>query len=135
MKRNVLYGLLAASFLLWCAAAGEAHHSVAAEFDQDQPLEFTGTVERVEWVNPHAYTHVAVENDDGTVSTYRVQIGAPISLYRQGWKQDSVPVGTLVHFEGIRARNPASRNVNGDLTLEDGTRLWSGDGPEGRLDF
>ena len=135
MKPNALYGLLAASCLTWIASAGAAHHSVSAEFDQNQPIEFTGRVERIEWVNPHAYTHVEVENSDGTVSTYRVQIGAPISLYRQGWRQESVPLGTVVHFEGIRAKNPASRNVNGDLTLEDGTRVWSGEGPAGRLDF
>lgn len=135
MKRNVFFGLLAATCLVWGVATVEAHHSVTAEFDEDQPIEFTGTVKLVEWVNPHAYTEVEVENPDGTVLTYRAQIGAPISLYRQGWRKESVPPGTLVHFKGIHAKNPDSRNVNGELTLMDGTKLWSGDGPGGRLDF
>lgn len=133
MKRNAYCAFLAGITLLWGAATAVAHHSVAAEFDQDKPIEFTGTVKQVEWVNPHGYMQVEVTDDDGTASIYRVQIGAPISLYRQGWKKESVPPGTVVSFEGIRAKNPNSRNVNGTVRGPDGQELWRGEGPAGGL--
>jgi len=132
MKRRTYCALLAGiSLLLWGATTGSAHHSVAAEFDENSPIEFTGTVKQVEWVNPHGYMQVEVTHDDGTTSIYRVQIGAPISLYRQGWRKESVPPGTLVSFEGIRARSPDSRNVNGTVRGPDGDELWRGEAPGG----
>ena len=128
------YGVLLAGIsLLVGAPTAVAHHSFAAEFDRDSPIEFTGIVKQVEWVNPHGFMHVEVTEDDGTVSTYRIIIGAPISLYRQGWEKESVPPGTVVHFEGSRARNPNSRNVNGTVTGPDGKELWEGEGPDGAL--
>jgi hypothetical protein len=132
MKTNAYCALLAGSLLLG-AATVSAHHSISAEFDQNSLIEFTGTVKQVEWVNPHGFMQVDVTDDDGTVSTYRVQIGAPISLYRQGWRKESVPPGTVVHFTGIRAKNPNSRNVNGTVTGPDGSELWRGEGPDGSL--
>ena len=133
MKRNVYCALLAGISLLCGAAAVAAHHSFAAEFDIDSPIEFTGTVKQVEWFNPHGFMQVEVTNDDGEVSIYRIIIGAPISLYRQGWNKDSVPPGTVVSFEGSRAKNPDSRNVNGTVTGLDGNELWEGEGPDGAL--
>lgn len=133
MSRNAYCALLAGICLLMGAATVAAHHSFDAEFDSNSPIEFTGTVKQIEWFNPHGFVQVDVTNEDGTVSTYRAIIGAPISLYRQGWRPDSVPPGTAVSFTGSRAKNPDSRNVNGTLTGPDGEALFRGDGPEGAL--
>ncbi len=133
MKRIAYCALLAGISLLWGAATVVAHHSFAAEFDSNSPIEFTGTVKQIEWFNPHGFMQVEVTNDDGTDSIYRIIIGAPVSLYRQGWSQDSVPPGTVVSFTGSRAKNPDSRNVNGRVTGPDGTELWRGEGPRGAL--
>ncbi len=133
MKRNVYCALLAGIGLLLGAATVVAHHSFDAEFDSNSPIEFTGTVKQIEWFNPHGFMQVEVTDDDGTASIYRIIIGAPISLYRQGWSQESVPPGTVVSFTGSRAKNPDSRNVNGRVTGPDGTELWRGEGPRGAL--
>ena len=133
MKRNAYRVLLAGIGFLLVAPTGAAHHSFDAEFDINSPIEFTGVVKEIEWFNPHGFMQVEVTNDDGTTATYRIIIGAPISLYRQGWNRDSVPPGTVVHFTGSRAKNPNSRNVNGTATGPDGQELWSGEGPDGAL--
>jgi hypothetical protein len=134
MRRNAYCTLLAGISLLLGAATVAAHHSFDAEFDSKSPIEFKGTVQQVEWFNPHAFVRVEVKNDDGTVSTYRAIIGAPISLYRQGWRPNSVPPGTPVSFTGSRAKNPESRNVNGTLTGPDGKELFEGEGPQGAIE-
>ena len=133
MNRNLCYALVVGISLLFGGTTAVAHHSFEAEFDVNSSIEFTGTVKAIEWVNPHGFMQVDVTNDDGTVMTYRIIIGAPISLYRQGWNKDSVLPGTVVSFKGSRARNPNSRNVNGEVKGPDGQDLWGGTGPNGSL--
>ncbi len=120
--------------ILACTALGAngalAHHSTAAEFDSGMPVTFTGTVQKVMWMNPHIYTYVEVKQPDGTSFVYHVEGGAPNGLFRQGWRKDSLPVGTQVTVKGWHARNPDSPNVGqATITTADGRRLFSGDGP------
>jgi hypothetical protein len=112
------------------AGGAPAHHSTAAEFDSGKRVTFTGTVQKVMWMNPHIYTYVEVKQPDGTSFVYHVEGGAPNGLFRQGWRKDSLPVGTQVSVSGWRARNPDSPNVGqATITAPDGRRLFSGDGP------
>lgn len=120
---------LVAGGLLLATATMVAHHSVSAEFDPNKPIEFTGTVKVVEWLNPHLYTQVEVKGSDGKVTMYRIEGGAPNGLFRNGWRKESVKPGTVVTFKGTRAKNPESMNVNGRMTLPDGKVAWQGDGP------
>ena len=119
MTRNLLTLLCVAAGLLLASVPVFAHHSASAEFDNSQPLEFTGTVKAVEWVNPHGYVQVDVKDQSGKVVTYRVEIMAPNGLYRAGWTKNSVKPGQTVGFKGHRAKNPESMNVSGRLTLDD----------------
>lgn len=107
-----------------------AHHSISAEFDHNKPIQFTGgVVKAVEWVNPHSYTDIEVK-EDGKLVTYRVECWPPNLLYRAGYTKDSLPIGTVVSFKGIRAKNPKSLNLNGDITLPDGTIAWAHAAPK-----
>ena len=130
MRRSMLpIGLIVASLLIGSMTV-VAHHSVSAEFDANKPLEFSnGVVKMVEWTNPHIYVQVEVKDSAGKLSLYRVEGGAPNSLFRNGWRRDSLKPGDLVNFKGTRAKNPASPNVNGRLTLPDGKVLWQGNAP------
>ena len=47
-----------------------AHHSFQAEYDQNKPVTLKGTVNRVAWVNPHAYIYIDVKDDTGKVTTW-----------------------------------------------------------------
>jgi hypothetical protein len=107
-----------------------AHHSTSAEFDQDKPTTFTGTVKRVLWTNPHIYTHVEVTRPDGSTFIYHVEGGSPNTLFRQGWRKESVQVGETVTVTGWRAKNPQSPNVGqATITTADGQRIYSGSAP------
>ena len=104
-----------------------AHHSVSAEFDTSKPIEFTGTVKKVEWTNPHIYTQVETKGPDGKAIVYRVEGGAPNALYRSGWRKDTLKVGEQVSVKGIRAKREDSPNVgSATITTSDGRRMFAG---------
>ena len=120
--------------MLACLSLGTgnalAHHSTAAEFDPGKPVTFTGTVQKVVWMNPHIYTYVEAKRPDGSSFVYHVEGGAPNGLFRQGWRKDSLPAGTQVTVSGWRAKNPDSPNVGqAAISTADGRKVFSGDGP------
>jgi hypothetical protein len=109
-----------------------AHHSIEAEFDRSKPVSFTGTIKKVEWTNPHIYTHIEVKNPDGTMTLYKVEGGAPNSLYRQGWRKESLKVGETVTVSGIKAKIATSPNVGvATMKTEDGRTVFGGGGGPG----
>lgn len=112
---------------LFAAVDVQAHHSTSAEFDQNKPTTFTGTVKKVMWTNPHIYTHVEVLQADGSTFIYHVEGGSPNTLFRQGWRKESAQVGETVTVTGWRAKNPQSPNVGqATITTASGQRIYSG---------
>jgi hypothetical protein len=125
------------SITLLAAAAGAvfsgalfAHHSTAAEFDKEKPITFTGTVKKIQWMNPHIYTLVETKGADGKMVVYRVEGGPPNALYRQGWRMDTLHVGDTITVSGLRAKNDASMNIGqARITTADGKRVFDGNAP------
>jgi hypothetical protein len=137
MKTDITRNWVLAQLLATLCLAGpaQAHHSVAAEFDPDKSISFTGTVQKVAWMNPHIYTHVAVRSAGGETVVYRVEGGSPNALFRQGWRKDSLKVGDVVAVTGMRAKSPESMNVGmATITTADGKKVFSGAGPASTAD-
>ena len=126
MKRTL--SIIFAGALL-AAIPAAAHHSVSAEFDTTKPIKFTGTIKKVDWTNPHIYTHVEAKDETGKLVVYRVEGGPPNSLFRQGWRKDTLKVGETVSVTGVRAKNTQSMNVGvAQITTADGRRVFGGGG-------
>lgn len=107
-----------------------AHHSTAAEFDKNKPITFSGTVKKVQWMNPHIYTLVEAKGADGKPVVYRIEGGAPNALFRLGWRMDSLHVGDTVTVSGLRAKNPASMNIGqARITTVKGLHVFNGSAP------
>ena len=67
--------------LLTVVVPTRAHHAFSAEFDAERPVQLRGTIERVEFINPHSWFHIDVREDDGTVSRWMVEGGTPNALF------------------------------------------------------
>ena len=108
------------------AAAVSAHHSFAAEFDANKPVQLRGTVARVEWINPHTWIHIDVKEADGTTVRWMIEGGTPNTLLRRGLTKASLPEGTEILVDGYRAKNGSNRANGRDVTFPDGRKLFMG---------
>ena len=103
--------LVAVFTVFLCGAPVRAHHSFAAEFDASKPVKVTGTVTKIEWMNPHVWFFADVKDESGEVTNWGVEMGSPNGLMRAGWSRTSMKLGDVVSVEGSRAKD-GSNNVN-----------------------
>src|SRR5712671_2261482 len=91
--------------LLLAAMPASAHHSFAAEFDAQQPVTLTGSLTKMEWVNPHGWIYVDVKGADGTVVNWAIEVVAPNALLRRGLRKEDFPIGSQLVVKGYRAKS------------------------------
>jgi hypothetical protein len=117
---------------LCCSLPLLAHHSFAAEYDSRKTITVHGVVQKVAWVNPHAYVWVDVKDDSGKVITYAFESLSPNALMRGGWTKNSLKAGDEVTVDGYLAKDgkplsDGSIHANSKLiTLADGRKVFAG---------
>ena len=124
MKRaSILTVGAAAAF--FSTGSASAHHSFAAEFDRSMPITVTGTVTKVEWMNPHARFYVDVKDQRGGVTNWNMELGSPNGLRRAGWNRNSLKVGDEVTVTASLARNGSKMANARDVVLTDGRKVFA----------
>jgi len=117
--------------VLGIAAPVFAHHSFEAEYDRDKVVKVTGTVTRVDWMNPHAHFYVDVKDETGKVTNWSFELGSPNVLKRQGWTRNSLKEGDQVTVEGYLAKDGTKSMANARrVTLPDGKSVFAGSAAE-----
>jgi hypothetical protein len=117
---NTAGALVIAGIMSTLVVRVSAHHSFAAEFDQNQPITLRGTITKVERTNPHGWIYIDVKEPSGGVKNWAVETNAPAMLARRGLTKEALAIGTEVKVDGYRAKD-GSRMVNGTtVTFPDG---------------
>ena len=129
------FGVSGAFVLLTSLVTGSlpvlAHHSFAAEFDANQPITLKGVVTKLEWMNPHIYLYIDVKDESGKVVNWGVEGAPPNTLYRQGWRKDSLKPGDVVTVDAYRAKDGSSTVNVRSVLLPDGRRVFAGSADDG----
>ncbi len=121
MTRN----LLAMLVLTAATAPVLGHHSETAEFNPDTPVRVTGTIVRVEWLNPHVWFYVDVKDEKGNVTTWGFAGAPPGALMRRGITKDVLKIGSVVNVEGARARDGSNNASSRSVTFADGRNVFT----------
>ena len=113
--------------LVGLTATATAHHSFSAEFDAKKPFKMTGTVTKLEWMNPHVFFHIDVlDEKTGKVVNWAMEMGGPNGLLRNGWTRNSMKLGDTVTVEGSLARDGSALGNARVVTLTaTGQRLFA----------
>ncbi len=124
MKRFLIRTLVIVS-LSALASAGRvsAHHSVQAQFDIHKTINITGTVTRVEWINPHSYLTVNVKDADGKVTKWAFEMAAAGQLRRTGLSRadrGGLKAGDEVTVTALAARDGSNSGLVQELKTADG---------------
>ena len=101
-KLMIVFGLIAV--LALGARPALAHHGGAA-FDQSKTQTLTGTVTRMDFVNPHVVVYMDVQNPDGTMTEWSGWLTAPNKLQRAGWTKNTLKPGDKVTLVGNQQKN------------------------------
>jgi hypothetical protein len=114
-KKHAAVALLAGALL--AAAPLMAHHSFAAEYDSKKPVTIKGIVSKVDWMNPHVYFYLDVQNDKGDIVNWALEMGPPNGLQRSGWTRNTMKVGDEVTVEATLAKDGSNQANARSVTM------------------
>ncbi|HVY66452.1 MAG TPA: DUF6152 family protein [Gammaproteobacteria bacterium] len=93
------------------AGSASAHHSVAGRFDGSRRTEITGTISRIDWINPHTYVYLDVRDEQGNVTTWRLESLPTTMLERVGLTSEMLMAGGATVTAGVLPARDASTRL------------------------
>ena len=97
-----------------------AHHSASSEFDTQSAIQVKGILTKMDWINPHAYMHLAVKDSTGKVANWDVEMAGLSKLRLAGMGKKQFVVGETYTIVGNPARGGRHMVLVGTLTFPDG---------------
>jgi hypothetical protein len=104
MKMKLHTLLMAGIGFLFLALPAVAHHGFDTEYDAGKKVKLTGTVTKVEWLNPHMRVYIDVTDEKGGVDNWNLELTSPNTVRRQGWGPKDLLPGEKVIFEAYAGK-------------------------------
>ena len=104
------------------AGPASAHHNMSALFDFNDRVTLTGTVTKLEWLNPHIYVFVDAKGAGDAVEAWSVEGPSP-GFFRTreiNKSEFEAAIGKTVTFEASRARDGSRSGLLRVITLPGG---------------
>lgn len=125
-------GFLKLGVVCMAAVPVLAHHSVQAQFDLDKPIQISGTVTKVEWINPHSYLFIDVKDSAGNVKHWAFEMAGPGALRKAGLSRadrGGLKAGDTITVNGVLAKDGTDSGLVKTITLSDGRvfTIWTDD--------
>ena len=125
--KHALYGALTILVLVWTPPPLSAHHSTTAEFDVTHRMTLTGTLTKVDWVNPHIVVFIDAKGASGPGSTaaWKFESNPPAWFRRVGVSRADLAkaIGQTITVEGNRAKDGSLYGYLLKMTFADGNSL------------
>ena len=122
ITRVVLTGVWLLAGTVLAAPPLRAHHSNVA-YEVTKVITVTGVVKDFEWVNPHTWLHLVVEDEKGAKAEWAAEGRAPGILLRAGWTRASLKPGEKVTVDMSPAKDGSKVAIIARVTKADGTIL------------
>ena len=117
-------GVVVALGLAIARAPVDAHHASAPFYDDTKTVEAVGTVERFVFRNPHSFLFINGENEDGEMVEWEIELGAAVSMRRQGWTPETIRGGDAIKAVGNPSRAPGTYGICcAQITRPDGSPI------------
>lgn len=126
---RTVFSVILAMVTMLVSFSAWSHHSFSAEFDVGRPVEITGAITEVEWTNPHAWLHLTVEDEQGKLVRWAVEMLGVNTLVRSGMTPQTVKSGDVLTITGYGARDGSNTaNASSVTRPETGETLWASAG-------
>ena len=121
VRMNVL--LMVALSSVAGSGRASAHHSIQAQFDINKTISITGTVARIEFVNPHSYLTLNVKDADGTTTKWAFEMTAVQQLRRAGLSRadrGGLKTGDEITVTALASRDGSNSGLAQEIRTADG---------------
>ena len=128
MKSTVFVqrSVLAVGIAFACAQPALAHHGFGL-YQIQIPAEWSGTLTRMELVNPHSYMYFDTIDKDGNPISMRCEMRAATLIKRSGWSFEQFVPGSHVEIKGHPHRDDPHACYVESFTLNEGPEISRND--------
>jgi Family of unknown function (DUF6152) len=108
---------------LMASVSLQAHHSLAGVYDMKKESELSGSVEKIQFVNPHGSLTLAVKGTDGTTTKWVFTLGSATGLAQRGIGRtgpNALHAGDEISVKFIPARDGSPLGFLKSVTMPDG---------------
>ena len=105
------------------AGPASAHHSIQAQFDVHKTVTVSGTVAKVEWINPHSYLILNVKDADGKVQKWAFEMTSVGQLRGTGLSRadrGGLKTGDEITVTALASRNGSTTGLAQEVKTADG---------------